>query len=216
MKKVLASLVAVGLMATAANAATIGLQWAEAPGSQNLAASGGTIQVYLNVLGGEQISGVVFDYSTLAENLTVTGQTANVPGWGQSGVAGPLNGRQFGGFANTAADLIDAAGSYIVGTTVITVEGPADLTTKNITALVPQNAVGVVNQLGQRLTWDARYNATFAGYIAFGNWGNPGWGTKPASGHQPTANPLQITKTPEPTSLALVALGGFALLRRRR
>lgn len=216
MKKVLASLVAVGLMATAANAATIGLRWAEAPGSQNLAASGGTIEVYMDLLSGDVISGVVFDYSTLATNLTVTGQTANVPGWGQSGVAGPLNGRQFGGFANTALDLLQTPGNHVIGTTTISVEGPLDLSTKDIFAAIPQNAVGVVNQAGSRLTWDARYNGSFAGYIAFGNWGNPGWGTKPASGHQPTANPLQITKTPEPTSLALVALGGFALLRRRR
>lgn len=214
MKKVL-GILAVGLMATAANAATIGLTWAESAG-QNLDAMQGTIQVNLALLGGESVSGVIFDYSAPGSNLAVTAQTANKPGWAQNGTTGPLNGRQFLAFANTAADnLVGPMAKSVVGTTVVSAPLPADGSIANIFALIPQNAVAVADGSGAKMTWDARYNESTAGYIAFGDFGNPGWGTKTTKGHQPTASPLQLTKVPEPTSLALIALGGFALLRRR-
>jgi len=212
MKKVL-GILAVGLMATAANAATIGLRWAETP-TQNLEAMSGHIEVYVNLIAGESLSTVVFNYAA-GTNLNLVANGTNVPGWAAAGAPGALNGSQFASAANPGFNVQGPA-NIVAGYTTIAVTGLPDLTVKQIFGQIPQNAVGVLKGDGAAFTWDARYSAETAGYISFGNWGNPGWGTKTTKGHQPTPNPLLITKTPEPTSLALVALGGFALLRRRR
>lgn len=212
MKKVLGSLLVIGLMATAANAATIGLRWA---GNANQNNDGdGVIEVYLQLLNGETASTVIFDYWTTATNLEVTAQGTTVPNWAAPTSSGPLNNFQFNSSANVGANLAGPIADIVVGTTTIDVTGDLDGTIKEIFFNAHANPVGVLNATGARLTWDARYNdqSVTPGYIAFGDWGNPGWIGKPG---QPTANPLLITKVPEPTSLALIALGGFALLRRR-
>ncbi|HRX85414.1 MAG TPA: PEP-CTERM sorting domain-containing protein [Phycisphaerae bacterium] len=215
MKKVL-GILAVGMIATAANAATIGLRWSDT--TANLHEGPGTVEVYMQLLGGESIGGVVFNWGASDLNLTITDQGTNLNGWGEAGdlAGGTVQGAQFSAGANPGFNLQGPAGDVVIGYSAIGITGLLDGSTKEITAAIPQNAVGVVDGSGAALTWDARYNTTSPGYIAFGDYGNPGWGTKTAMGHQPTANPLLITKTPEPTSLALVALGGFALLRRRR
>jgi hypothetical protein len=69
----------------------------------------------------------------------------------------------------------------------------------------------------QRLTWDSRYNTTYSGYIAYGHFGNPGWGTSPEKGHQPTPDPL-LTRPgiPEPATAGLVLCGIARIAMRRR
>jgi len=202
---------AVGLMATAANAATIGLRWAGNANQNN--EGGGTIEVWLNLLAGETASGVIFDYLSADPNLEVTAQATTVTGWVAPSTSGPLNNHQFNSTANVGFILAGPIADLVVGTTTIAITGALDETIKEIFFNAHTNAVGVVNDAGSKLTWDARYNNTPSpGYIAFGDWGNPGWGGK---GGQLTPNPLLITKVPEPSSLALIALGGFALLRRR-
>jgi hypothetical protein len=232
MKKVLATMVAVGLVATAANAATIGLRWAGEPGVQNHVGMTGTIEVYMTLnsdaqtenAGADTLSTVTFLFDTPATNLFVTGQTASPPGWNQAGTPGPLDVRQFGAFATVGNSITGGvgvgAGEFVVGTVTLLVAPPADGSVKDIFALIEQDPAGVLDINGAAMVWDRRYNdlgdpSQYANNIAFAEpqFGNPGWGSAMAG--QQTAVPLQITKIPEPTSLALVALGGFALLRRR-
>jgi hypothetical protein len=210
---------AVGLMATAANAALIGARWAGNPDQKNF--GNGTVEIWMNLTAGDVISGFAFEFATTdAPNLTIGNYQSGLGGqWAAGGIPGTLalgSGTQFNVSTPNAADNLDVAGPVVMGTFDVTITGPFDGTTKEIylgAHLVP---FGVFDQNAAGLTWDARYASTAAGYVAYMDWGNPGWGTKTSMGHQPTANPLLITKTPEPTSIALVALGGFALLRRRR
>ena len=225
MKKVLASFMAVGLMAAAANAEVIGLRWADTPGVANHQ-GGGTVEVFLTMNGNAEyhgaVSGVIFGYAgataaTVPDaNLVVGNFTSPVPTWEGGGIVGPMAGAQFavGGITPLAGP-----GEFVLGTFDVSFTGPADNSIKAFTALIPQNPAGLLNAAGSKMTWDGNASTTLYQYNAVsfeGNFGNPGWGTKIANGHEPTANPLFITKiVPEPTSLALVALGGFALLRRR-
>jgi hypothetical protein len=228
MKKVLASFLAVGLMAAAANAEIIGLRWADTPGVATHNGAG-TVEVFLQMEGAAaagshaSVSGVIFTFSganaaTPADaNLVVGNYQTSVPSWVPTGVTGGMSvlGTQF---VVSGLTPLQGPGNFVLGTFDVDFTGPADLTTKPFTALIPQDPAGLLNGAGSKFVWNNNTNTGPSGYgtVAFeGNFGNPGWGTMPGAGHEPTANPLFITKFPEPTSLALIALGGMALLRRR-
>jgi hypothetical protein len=61
--------------------------------------------------------------------------------------------------------------------------------------------------------WDRTDANVKSGYIAYGNWGNPGWGGT-AKG-QPTPNGLMLENIPEPLGTTLLGAGAFALVGRR-
>jgi hypothetical protein len=218
-------------MATAANAALIGARWAQTP-DQKLFGTSGTVEIWLQLTGNESIiSSVLMDFSknNLAEqtNLFVDNYNTDRPGWGtdgQTGLLGPGTQASWGSAGNLTTDWIQpgAVGPQLMGTFDVTVLGLADGTTKPIFLNFHTAPLGVLDDTATPLVWDARYAAGgtdgmgYGGYIAYMNWGNPGWGTMDIAMVQFYPNPLLITKTPEPASMALVALGGFALLRRRR
>ena len=237
MKKVLASFLVVGLMAVAANADTIGLRWADAPavsGHQG----GGTVEVVLikNPYGGagnpadpnfsSTIAGIAFNFSGANKNLPADGNlvvnnyATTIPSWATNDQDGAMATARF---ALGGLQPLSGAGEFVLGTFDVSFTGPADLTTKAFTIRLPQEAIGLGDGSGQRVAWNSVtsvFGADDYSYksvsFAAGLFGNPGWGTKAGANAQLTPNPLFITKiVPEPTSLALVALGGFALLRRR-
>jgi hypothetical protein len=224
MKKVLASFLAVGLMAAAANAEVIGLRWA-APTVGSTQVGPGTVEIFLEMQGDASfhgaVSGLIFQFAganaaTAPDaNLVVGNYTTSVSGWSTGGITGAMTGAQFAVGGNT--DLV-GPGNFVLGTFDVDWIGPADGTTKPFVALIPQNPAGLLDGDGAKYVWNTNTNVGASGYVSVafdGNFGNPGWGTMPLAGHEPTANPLFITKFPEPSSLALIALGGFALLRRR-
>jgi hypothetical protein len=220
MKKGIACILAVGLMATAANAATIGLQWASGD-PQNNTSGGGTVNIVMDFVQGDPaISGIIMSFANDLPNIELVGSSTNVGTFNDTSFPAPLGptfGAQYVVSSPAATDDFVPAGQtgFVIGTFDVAINGPLDGSVKEIAGTLASAPNGVYSG-AQPMTWDARYNTAYSGYIAWGDYGNPGWGTKTAKGHQPTPNPLLITKVPEPTSLALVALGGFAMLRRRR
>lgn len=229
MKKALLTLTAVGLMATAANAALIGAKWAGHDDQKNF--GNGTVEVWLQLFdlplaggGTEGTAGLFFEFATTnAPNLSIGNFQTGLGGqWNAGGIPGDLStgsGTQFVVSTPNAGDNLVNPGAYLMGTFDVTISGPLDDSTKQIFLGAHITGNGVFDTAGTRMAWDSRYatlgsSTGYGGYVAYMNWGNPGWGNTTMG--QPTPNPLLITKTPEPTSLALVALGGFALLRRRR
>ncbi|MCB9850561.1 MAG: PEP-CTERM sorting domain-containing protein [Phycisphaerales bacterium] len=226
MKKGIFSLVAVGLMATAANAATIGLRWTDTPDAKHLGA--GTAELHLTVLDGELISGANTDFVCVSgdcANVVIGNVAVGTPAnWSANKLGGShIGAPEFVGltaFAQSPASGSIGAGDYILATFDVSFDGAADASEKGIGLDYLNNpGGGVINNVAAPLTWDARYNAVYSGYIAYGDYGWAAWSNITMMGAQlgqPGADsPLIISKVPEPTSLALVALGGFALLRRR-
>ena len=167
---------------------------------------------------GDDVSTIVWNFGTVP-NTSASEYTALISGWNAGGTEGPLvPGTVFAVASPNAAFNINDGFDGVVATFDLWLNGNGfQWEDKSITFDVAANAVGVLNGAGQRLHWDARYAISYSGYIAYGDFGNPGWGTKTAMGHQPTPNPLIMIKDriPEPSSLVLLTLGGFALLRRR-
>jgi len=237
MKKVLISMLAVALMATAADATLIGLRWKDAPAQQSLDVATGApavVQVYITTMAGDLklqgIGGRLQAWDNAAANTATTSivnetaVAAPLPGWVVSAppvtTLGPLNAAltQFGTFQPIdGAGVGNVAGTYILAEITLT---HTEVATKNIYLTLDRNTVSLFSDGGNQpysdLTTQGKWDRTKAnvnsGYIAYGNWGNPGWGG--AAKGQQTPNGL-ILHTPEPASLALLVLGGIAALRRR-
>ena len=227
MKKFVLVTLTVGLLAGTANAASLYMEWAAEGDATPITgvAPGGSadINIYVDLFAGDTFSTLA--YANSAQPLvSQTGTTVVPANWGNGSFNGTTlgaGGQQIAFAANNP--LVD----YLAGPTTRTLVGTQTVQL-DATAMVGDPDVPVTFQdptasgmlfldmTGAGLTWNALYNTSYSGYVAFANYGNPGWGTKTAQGHQPTPNPLLINIIPEPSALALLGLGGFALLRRRR
>jgi len=249
MKKVLLGILAVGLTATAANAATLGLRFAGGATEVTMAnpSDSATIEVVLTWNGtldqGKNPSKTSggnfrFDVGSLApgvggnyiqdgsDKFVVTGHGTTNVGWNTDGssAAGSVFNRSFFFAAEdpTGANLITAPGGTTVvlgsftihkalagvGDTYIAfrVEDPLPSLSEGPTAWGGRWQYSTQLSRNQWLMNDAGVSAP----------GNPGDADPRWVSHgYETLNPLVIHNVPEPSALALLALGGLAMLRRR-
>ena len=228
MKKFVLVTLTVGLLAGTANAASLYMEWASEGAADPIVdvVPGGSavINVYMDLVNAsDTLAGV--GYANSAQPLvSQTGTTVVPTNWNNGSFNGTTlgaGGQQISWYANLPLSdfLAGPASRLLIGTQTVQLSAGSNVGDPDVPVAFQDPTVTGMNiqdKTGTAMLWDARYNTTYQGYIAFDNYGNPGWGTNPAKGHQPTANPLLIHIVPEPSALALLALGGFALLRRRR
>jgi hypothetical protein len=227
MKKFVLLALTVGLLAGTANAASLYMEWAAEGGATAThdmeVGDSAVINIYVDLLAGETFSTLA--YANSAQPLvSQTGTTVVPANWGNGSFNGTTlgaGGQQIAFAANNPlVDFLSGPSPYtLIGTQTVQLSAAASPGDPDVpVAFQDPTLAGMLfyDMNGAPFTWDARYNTSYSGYVAFANYGNPGWGLNPAKGHQPTPNPLYINIIPEPSALALLALGGFSLLRRRR
>lgn len=220
MKKVLVCMLAVGLAATAANAATVRMNfvgggqaasvvigqpftieyWLDIP---TIETTVGQYQFPLEAVAGDAVAAMSY-----SPNLAL-GHGAADQSFANNGYPAPIG--AFTGFSISFADidggpLTGVTGSFLMGTATYqaSAEGDYELAFSQADSFF-------IDQGGNNFVYDTRPSYYgYQGYYIYGNWGNPG---VPKAAQR---SPLSLHVTPEPASLALLAFGGFAALRRRR
>lgn len=221
MKTIFAVFSAVALIAPCSSAATIGLRWkGQAVSLQKLDVLGstpGTAQVWMDLLPGESVGTLAFTLGGNSPPLAVIGARGPA-GWSFRSTIGALNSTSFEAWTlDPALQLQGPARGFPAGELDIRFAQSSQIAQAIYAHLPDQPWGGVFSATGSRFLWDARYHTTYPGYIAYGNYGNPGWGHTVAKGHQPTANPLLIeTYMPEPSTTVLLATAAAACGARRR
>ena len=212
MKKFVVALMAVGLLTTVANGASLSLSFPGGLTEWTLATSETVeVEVWFQMNAGDSLAGVGFRLDS-APGLDQIGSTPVQAGWSSSSTPGILGTpQQFVGFGGTPYNGPDTG--MLLGTVEIHQiqgTGPIDY---DITIDV-DNPINVQNAAGASYTRVAPGMYTgYANYYAIGT-GSPGYVDGFGGVAQP--NPLILHHIPEPGSLALLALGGIAIVRRRR
>lgn len=218
MKKLLLMALLVGVMATGANAAILGLavqglapddphdQIFEVNPSEEI-----IIETWVMLRASETLS-TVFYGNELAPGATQTGVTSALTGWPTGGENLPLGeiGQQTAWGADPGFNLhFDVDTWVLIGWQNIHIEGAES---EFIEIMIAHATLGLLDAAGADYTYSPAYEGAYAGYFLYGN-GCPGAGGPPFGSQAP--DPIVIHVTPEPGSLALLALGGLALIRRR-
>jgi hypothetical protein len=204
--------------------AILGVRWVDQPANPikqvTQSPSVHTVEVWLELLDGESTSGMFDNLTKVIPDVSLTDFRAVPDGWEASGLLGPLDGvRQFVYSSISSEEILFGPGEFTLGEFDLTISAPLDGSNREfaLTCQDPAFPQGVYNQTAGRYRWDARYNTQYSGYIAYGDYGNPGWSRVGQGGEigQPTPKPLILQLAPEPTSLLLLAFGGYALVRKR-
>jgi hypothetical protein len=186
--------------------------------------NGGEIEIRVDLLPGESISAFGGDLACGGGCVTwiVHDWTLEFPGWTVLAYEGTLETNEpmsLRGDPGQTGQLINGPANQLVLTTFrVDFGGPVSGFETALTMEWVRNPWnGFYDGKSQRLTWDSRYHMSYSGYIAYGHFGNPGWGTSWAKGHQPTHNPLlTITGVPEPATAGLLFCGIARIVMRRR
>ncbi len=219
------ALMIVLLLAPAVSAGTLSMRWAETPNAtlNVLPQETATVEVWMDLLPGEVLSTVFFQFAIPLDGVAMVGPSvATQPGWAAGGFLGEIG--DLAQFAVASmppiSNAIDGPGSYRVGAFEVAYVGlAADGVGQAFPiAAAAHSDAGVLDEWGNSFTWDARYHTSYASFVAYGDYGNPGWSVIGPGGElgQPEPNPLILLVIPEPATLALALLGGAALLGRQR
>jgi len=254
MKKGLLGILAVGMMATAANAATLSMRFAGGGNEVTLGASqSATIEVVITMgindglknpskltgldlrfdVGGTAINPdavgdqgsdgrYVIDGST---KYDVTGVASPIVGW-STAASNPVPAVFNGSYFLSAGDpngLVGVVGTGAVFSTVVaTFDIHKEVFEAGDTWIVFKNLDPLPALYNGPAAWSNRfpYSTETAGVrnqfvTGLGNMSDNGPQFDPYHGYA-TFQPLIIHNVPEPSALALLVLGGFAALRRRK
>jgi len=180
-------------------AATIYLRWSGEAGDTIELSPGGVaeVELWMDLIDGESLSGLFYT-NTSTNALRQIDTEILLNGWSDGSLDGLLgNGTQQIVFTSDSSGVnLTDAGAYLIGKQTIRLE--TCVPNAPIALTIDHGSLHVYNATASQPTWDARYNTSYAGYIAYGDYGNPGWGTKTAQGHQPTSNPLYAQCVPQP------------------
>ena len=215
MKKVLLVLLVGGMLATTANAATLWMQFQGGGNEITVAPSDEiVVEIWFDIAHAGDTVSTVFHENQLAAGLDQTASVAVPTNWSAGGLNGPLGPgtNQFAvGADDPLTDSLGGVGSYHVGYQLI--HQNIDTGDWEISFGDPGTFAQVLDAAGGNYLWWG--DGTYAGYYTYGQGacyvaGNPKTGLLPVA-----ADPLIVHCIPEPSSLALLALGGLALIRRR-
>jgi hypothetical protein len=232
MKKVLLMAMVVAVAATAANAMTIGLKWTADNSSQVLNWEPADGEVFIDVVAtlyaGETLNGMGSQliqnpnspdlwHTTILGGALPNTSTTNLGVLGDSqadGMGGfeivPGSTLEFVGLSNAPGEPgIAGPGTFVLGQVGIT---PMDVTSELDIGIMFADWPTLLDATGTLIGYAPAFSTT-PGYGGFDDWGSPGRDAGPF-GADPV-NPLIIHVVPEPGTLALLALGGLALIRRR-
>ena len=238
MKKFVLVAVAVAMLATTANAAYLRMNftfdpvihptWTEQ--EVTLAETDEVdVEIWLDLLAGDSVVGLLtaFEYpwdTALTVPAYVPGaidQTAHAVdtgmpvNWATQGVdarIGPNSGDARASFVNANnQNPITGAASWLVGKATLHQTAIGVPGTYEIVFYKGGNFPDITKDDGGSMVYNVTYASYSPGYWAFGAYGNPGKGPSKTG-----RNPLIINCVPEPGALALLALGGLSVLRRRR
>lgn len=175
------------------NAATIYLRWSGESGNTIQVPSLGEadVEIWIDLVDGDTLSGVFFS-NTGTNGLRQVDTVANLTGWSDDSVHDLLGGAsQVVAFASTTTNgMLTTAGSYLLGTQTIRLE--TCVADQPLPVTFDHDSLWVLDADAGRPTWDPRYNTSDSGYIAYGDYGNPGWTGGGMNPGQPTPNPLYI------------------------
>lgn len=220
MKKVLVCMLAVGIAATAANAATVRMNFA-GDGNMKSVVVGESFEVeyWLDIPAlPTSVAQYQFPLQAIAgDPITATGYSPNLAiGFGATDASFANNGypAPLGNFTGFAIRFPVAGGGPLQGVTGSLLMGTATYVASAVgdyELAFDHDARFFIDAVGNDFAFNPGYASYPGSYFGYGNWGNPG-----VPGPLKRSPLMLHVDIPEPASLALLAFGGFAALRRRR